>query len=86
MRKNDGVTYENQRIDKALDKVRDKVLPEPRTLNPDPFCLQGLKGDRKGQVAVGGGGLFAEDEFALLVRGIPFMYWLAGILDLPLSR
>jgi predicted PurR-regulated permease PerM len=32
---NDGVTYENERIDKALDKVRDKVLPEPRTLNPE---------------------------------------------------
>jgi hypothetical protein len=33
---NNEVTYENARIDKARDKVRDKVFPEPWTPNPDP--------------------------------------------------
>jgi hypothetical protein len=32
---NERVTYENDRIDKVRDKVRDKVFPEPRTLNPE---------------------------------------------------
>jgi hypothetical protein len=45
---------------------------------------QGFKGDYEGQVAAGGGGLFADDEFAVLVLRIPFVHRFAGVIDLPL--